>query len=183
MCALTKITTYHLEMLSPDELRPATSGDSRLEITRAEIPCPELNRFLYSAVGGDWYWYDRLGWTYAQWLEYVDRPEFETWIGYRAGTPCGYFTLEVQAANSVEIRNFGLLPQFVGRGLGGHLLTAAIRRAWERGAARVWVHTCTLDHPRALANYQARGLRIFKEEVEEKNIPDETAGPWPGAAR
>ena len=69
------ITTYHLEMLDPGELRPKRIERGDLEITRAEIPCPELNRFLYAAVGGDWFWIDRLGWTYRQWLDWLDRPE------------------------------------------------------------------------------------------------------------
>ena len=29
---------------------------------------------------------------------------------------------------------------------------------------RVWVHTCTLDHPNALRNYIARGMNILKKE-------------------
>ena len=64
----------------------------------------------------------------------------------------------------VEIAYFGLLPQCIGQGLGGHLLTVAIERAWQMGATRVWLHTSTRDHPLALANYQARGLRVFQQE-------------------
>ncbi len=60
---------------------------------------------------------------------------------------------------------FGLLPEFIGRGLGGPLLTAAVRRAWEiPGARRVWLHTCTEDHPQALANYLSRGFSVFRVE-------------------
>lgn len=176
-----QVVTYHLEMLDPSEARPARLDDPAVEVRRARIPCPELNRFLYTAVGGNWYWHERLTWTYAEWKAYVDRPGFETWVGYSDGTPCGYFTLELQDGGSVEIRNFGLLPRFIGRGLGGHLLTAAIERAWDMGARRVWVHTCNFDHPGALSNYLARGFRIFKEERDEKEMPEATPGPWPGA--
>jgi len=160
------VTTFHLEMNSPDELRPA-SGGAKLEVRRAEAPCPELNRFMYSAVGGEWQWVDRLRWSERQWLEYLDRPELETWLGYVKGTPAGYFELESQPEANVEIVYFGLLPSFVGKGYGGSLLTAAVKRAWAMNAERVWVHTCSLDHPAALANYQARGFVIFKEVVEE----------------
>jgi GNAT superfamily N-acetyltransferase len=73
------------------------------------------------------------------------------------------------------------MPRFIGRGLGGWLLTAAIERAWQMGAARVWVHTCSFDHPGALANYQARGMKLFKEVTEEEELPEQTPGPWPGA--
>ena len=176
-----QVTTYHLEMRNPDELRPARLEDDNIAIRRAAVACPELNRFLYTAVGGDWFWYDRLDWTYEKWKAYVDRPELETWVGYYADTPFGYFTLESQAEGNVELRNFGLLPQFIGRRLGGHLLTAAIERGWQMGASRVWVHTCTLDHPRALENYKARGFRLFKTEEAEQLVPDKPPGPWPGA--
>ena len=176
-----QITTYYLEMKSPEELRPALLDDPAVEVRRSEIPCPELNRFFYTAVGGDWFWVERLSWNYEKWARYVERPGFETWICYLRGTPCGYFTLERQEKGNVEIRNFGLLPRFTGKGLGGHLLTEAVRKAWEGGAKRVWVHTCSLDHPGALGNYLGRGFKLYKTEVSEKEIPEKTPGPWPGA--
>jgi GNAT superfamily N-acetyltransferase len=77
--------------------------------------------------------------------------------------------------------HFGLLPGFIGRGLGGELLTAATSRAWEMGAGRVWVHTCTLDHPQALPNYRARGFHVFHTEEKLEELPDEPLQPWPGA--
>jgi len=175
------VTTYYLELLDPGDLRPKLLGRRDLEVKRAEIPCPELSRFLYTAVGGDWFWIDRLGWTYRQWLDWLQRPEFQTWVAYVAGTPAGYFELEAQAQGDVEIAYLGLLPQFLGQGLGGHVLTVAAEKAWAMGASRVWVHTCTLDHPAALANYLARGFRLFREETTTKELPAATPGPWPGA--
>jgi GNAT superfamily N-acetyltransferase len=154
-----------------------------VHIRQARLPCPELNRFLYTAVGGDWYWTDRLPWTYAQWRAWVEQPTLETWVAYVSGTPAGYFELEAQAEGQVELAYFGLLPQFIGTGLGGSLLTVAIERAWNMGAVRVWVHTCTLDHPGALANYCARGFRVFREETHAQELPEHSPGAWPGARR
>lgn len=179
----SKIITYHLEMTDPGQLRPARLPEGDSEIKQAKVPCPELNRFLYSAVGGDWFWIDRLKWGYERWLKYLDRPELETWIAYVSGTPAGYVELEAQLGGDVEIAYFGILPQFIGRGLGGHLLTAAVERAWQMKPFRVWLHTCTHDHPIALANYQARGFRIFKEVVSYEDLPEQAPGPWPGANR
>src|SRR5262249_46670039 len=139
------------------------------------------NRFLYTAVGGDWYWTDRLPWTYRQWRQYLERPELETWVLSVGGVPAGYFELKAQAGGGIEGAYFGLLPALVGGGLGGHLLTAAVERGWARGARRVWLHTCTLDHPQALANYRARGFRVYRVETEVKEEPDAPPGPWPGA--
>jgi GNAT superfamily N-acetyltransferase len=179
----TRVVIYHLEMLDRSRLRPATRTHLYAEIRHAELPSPEFSRFLYSAVGGDWHWRDRLSWPYARWLEWLDRPEVETWVAYVRGTPAGYVELEAQPDASVEIAYFGLLPAFIGQGLGGQLLTFAITRGWDMGAARVWVHTCTLDHPGALKNYQARGMRIFKEEEKWVALPVDPPGPWPGAER
>ena len=178
---LESVTTTHLEMTDRGQLCAARPGAAALQITRVAIPLPELNRFLYAAVGADWNWYSKQRWDYARWLAYVDRPELETWIGYVSGTPAGYFELERQDGGNVELAYFGLLPRFIGQGIGGALLTAAITRGWDMGAARVWVHTCSLDHPKALANYQARGFRVFRVEDKIEELPDEPLEPWPGA--
>jgi GNAT superfamily N-acetyltransferase len=177
------VTTYSLEMLSRDELRPSLPPALELAVHPVPRSSPELSRFFYTAVGGDYYWIDRLSWTYSQWLDYLGRQSVETWIGSHAGVPVGYFELERQPEDAVEITYFGLLPQWIGRGLGGALLTAAIQRAWQPGARRVWVHTCSLDGPAALANYQARGFRQFREETAEVDLPDSPPGPWPDADR
>jgi GNAT superfamily N-acetyltransferase len=178
---LREVTTWYLQMLSPEQLRSADAPSPEARIERADIPSPELSRFLYTAVGGAWYWIDRLGWNYARWLEYLDRPAVETLVLYVSGTPAGYVELEIQPEDNVEIAYFGLLPRFIGQGLGGYLLSAGIARAWAQGARRVWVHTCTLDGPHALANYQARGFVVYDTRVEQMDLPAESPGPWPGA--
>jgi GNAT superfamily N-acetyltransferase len=135
----------------------------------------------YTAVGAHWWWYSRLSWDDARWLAYLERPELETWVAYVSGTPAGYFELERQHDAAVELASFGLLPRFIGKGIGGTLLTTAITRAWEMGAQRVWLHTCTLDHPQALANDQARGFRIVRRAEMIEELPNEPLQPWPGA--
>ena len=176
-----EVTTWYVEMTAPADLRPSRSPHADVLTAHVSSPMPELNRFLYTAVGGDWFWVDRLGWSYVRWFEYLNRPELETWVAYLSGTPAGYFELERQARGAVELAYFGLLPQFIGRGIGRLLLTHAVERAWELGARRVWLHTCTLDSPAALNNYRARGFRVYREETEEKELPDRSPGPWPGA--
>jgi GNAT superfamily N-acetyltransferase len=175
------VTTTYLEMLDRAALRRARTPAAAYTLTRVEIPSPDLNRFLYAAVGWSWWWYSRLPWDYARWVAYLDRPELETWVAYISGAPCGYFELERQEHGHVEIAFFGVLPRFIGTGLGGALLTAAIERAWNLGAARVWVHTCDLDHPHALRNYQARGLRVYRTEQKPEDLPESPLEPWPGA--
>lgn len=160
------VTTWYLQMLSPAELLRARLPEPAPLIMRAEIPSPSLNRCFYTAIGADWTWRDRLPWTYERWMSYLDRPQVQTWVMYVRGTPAGYVELEKQDGDNVEIAYFGLLKEFLGRGLGGHLLSVGIEKAWAMSARRVWVHTCTLDHQAALANYQARGMRLYKEEIK-----------------
>ncbi|MFB4316204.1 GNAT family N-acetyltransferase [Actinomadura sp. 21ATH] len=184
------VTTWYLEQRAPGELRPAgRAPEVAVDIARAEVPSPELNRFLYTAVGGDYYWVDRLGWTYDQWMNWLERPGVETWVAYVRGTPAGYVELDPQAGGEVEIVHFGLLGAFHGRGIGGHLLAAGAARAWDLAdrwpgrepTARVWVHTCSNDGPAALANYQARGFRVYDTKVETETVEHTPPGPWPGA--
>jgi ribosomal protein S18 acetylase RimI-like enzyme len=175
------VTRTHLEMTSPSQLRPAQGSPQPFDLVQARIPSPELNRNLYAAVGARWWWCDRLPWTRAQWLAHLDRPDLETWVAYVSGTPAGYFELERQPGPNVEIAYIGLLPQFIGQRLGAHLVTAAVRRAWDMGAGRVSLNTCDLDHPAALANYEARGFTVFRVEQLVEQLPDSPLEIWPGA--
>lgn len=174
-----EVTVTSLE-IHREELRPARPPALPVAIRPVEVPSPAFNRFLYTAVGGHQHWVDRLGWTWSEWLRWLDRPELETWVAYAAGTPLGYVELEHQAERTVEIASFGVLPGFRRRRVGGHLLTHAVRRGFDLGVDRVWVHTCTLDGPDAMGTYTGRGFRVFDERVEHQRLnPD--PGPWPGA--
>ncbi|WP_329302192.1 GNAT family N-acetyltransferase [Streptomyces sp. NBC_00659] len=182
------VTTWSLEQTAPADLLPASAPDGDLRIVRAEVPSPEFSRFLYASVGGDILWTDRLGWTYAQWQEVLDRPGTETWVAYDRGTPAGYVELDAQDDGVVEIAYFGLLPAFRGRRIGGHLLSFGTARAWDlaerrpgrAGTKRVWLHTCSKDGEHAMDNYQRRGFRLFDTKVEQEEEAA-TPGPWPGA--
>jgi GNAT superfamily N-acetyltransferase len=155
---------YYLEMLDPQDLCPSEAPEG-FDVSMVRPPSPALNRRFYEAVGQPWEWTDRLVWSDDDWRRYVLRPVLQTWVGRYRGQSMGYFELETQAEGNVEIVYFGLLPEFVGRGLGGPLLTAAVERAWGSASVRrVWLHTCTKDHPAALKNYQRRGFEIYRTE-------------------
>lgn len=157
------LTIYYLEMHSPEELRPSLPK-SVIDIRECTVRQHQYNRFLYQFVGEKWLWTDKLSWSDDEWREYVANDNLRTWVAYKEGAIAGYFEL-LRESDEVEIIYFGLTEAFIGRGLGGYLLSEAIRKAWDwHGTRRVWVHTCTLDHPSALKNYQARGMTIYKEE-------------------
>jgi GNAT superfamily N-acetyltransferase len=155
------ITTWFLEMLDPGELRPARPVDG-FEVRRLDPPDVGLSRRLYEQVGEPWQWTDRLGWGTSRWSAHLAHAE--TWVGYLDGEPVGYAEL-TREGDDVELASFGLLPGYAGRGLGGALLAAVTERAWESGAGRVWLHTCSLDSPAALPAYERRGFRRYDEKV------------------
>ena len=167
---LTVETTTYLQMSSVADLRPSKHGRTELDLRRAGADEFALGRQLYESVGRDWLWIDRLSWSEAQWRDWYAKPGVELWVASREGTLAGYFELHRDQADDTEIAYFGLLPAFIGHGLGGQLLTAAARRAWEGGARRVWVHTSSRDHGRALANYLARGFHVY--HTETRPTPD-----------
>ena len=159
-------TVTYLEMLRPEEVRPKRSSDPRFRVLECTTPQWEFNRYLYWTVGEAWNWRDKRGWSEAQWRAHVEAPDLRTFAAYHDGSPAGYFELRTtDSPPEVEIVYFGLLPAFVGRGFGGALLTSALEEAWMMAPDRVWLHTCTDDHPAALGNYLARGLRIYKTEL------------------
>jgi ribosomal protein S18 acetylase RimI-like enzyme len=162
--SLIEVTRTYLEMRAPSELKPARRNDPLIEIERQHDCSIELFRFLYREVGKGYFWMDRLPWTDEEIKTYLQQPEVTLWLMTYAGDVAGYFELKKEADVSTEIAYFGLMPQFIGRGLGKHLLTCAVEQAWEDGAKRVWLHTCTDDDPAALPNYIKRGFKPFKTE-------------------
>ena len=149
-----EVVTTYLELTDPAAIRPARRFAT---VRRVDPPDGQVNRAFYDAVGRDHGWTDHRGRDDAWWQSHAEA--VETWV---LMDDAGYYELH-PVGTDVEIAYFGLLPAFQGRGLGGALLEHALRRSFELGA-RVWVHTCTLDGPHALANYRARGLVPYRVE-------------------
>jgi GNAT superfamily N-acetyltransferase len=155
------VVTTWLEVTAAEQVRPARPPRADgVAIARVQPPDGALNRWFYERIGADHRWTDLLGRDGAAWQRHAGR--VETWVGTVGGERAGYAELLARGGD-VELAYFGLLPAFQGLGLGGHLLTHALARGLELGS-RVWVRTCTLDGPHALANYEARGLRAYRRE-------------------
>ncbi len=164
---MESVTTYYLEMKSASSLnkKPEPKG---LSISECKIKQFQFNKFLYRFIGGPWQWVDKLSWPDDEWKQYVQSDNLRTWVAYFDGAIAGYYELSMQDQGNVEISYFGLAESFIGKGFGGYLLSHAIKSAWDwQGTRRVWVHTCTLDHPGALQNYVSRGMEIYKKETED----------------
>jgi GNAT superfamily N-acetyltransferase len=163
--AAVQVTRTYLEMTSPEQLRPVVIPEPAPHIARVG-ECPtSFFRYLYAEVGRAVHWRDRLTWSDEMIRRYLATPGVSLWLMSWEAAPAGYFELRQHDDGSVEIPYFGLLPDFFGRGWGKYLLDQAVRQAWGSGATRVWLHTCTLDHPAALPNYLQRGFRPVREEV------------------
>jgi ribosomal protein S18 acetylase RimI-like enzyme len=175
-----EVTRTYLQLTRRNELKPGRVDGSLAQTVQA-VSCPaSFYRYLYAEVGRFYHWTDRLPWTDEEIRAHLARPEITLWMIYYEGSPAGYFELERHLDGSTEIAYFGLIQEFLGLGLGKHLLTEAVERAWTDGADRVWLHTCTLDDPAALPNYLKRGLVPFKEEKYFTTISQEEArlGKW-----
>jgi GNAT superfamily N-acetyltransferase len=157
----TVVRTF-LELDDPAALRPA--GPPRLQgvdVQRVDPPDGAISRFFYVEVGGPHAWVDNLQRSEAEWQAWAEG--VETWVATVDGGRAGYYELRA-GDGGVEVAYFGLLAPFQGAGLGGFLLTHALRRGLQL-APRVWLHTNTQDGRAALPNYLARGLRPFRTEV------------------
>lgn len=160
----TLITTY-LEMTDPKQLRPSSQKEKNVRIRRMDQIDVQAYRDLYRAVGEKWCWRDRLVMSTQELTAILARESTILYVLYVGDAPAGYVELQHDPL-ATEIVYFGLREEFHGRGLGKYLLSYGIQKAWEIGTKRVWLHTCNLDGPYALANYQKRGFTIYQRQQE-----------------
>jgi GNAT superfamily N-acetyltransferase len=171
----------HLELRRPEELRPGRPPAEPVEL-RLRRPISAADYLeLYALVGELWLWRDRLAWTREELDRYLASPDVHVWSAHVRGVTAGYFELRQHADHAVELMYFGLAPPFLGRGLGGWLLTRAAQEAFALDASRIVLNTCTLDAPQALPNYLARGFTIVSEEQYLLDVPA-VGGNLPSAA-
>ncbi|MEP3112889.1 GNAT family acetyltransferase [Nisaea sp.] len=159
----------HLEMLSRPDREPAQPPEigKRIVLERMTIPSVRFYRFLYDGVGGNWTWVSRRIMDDDTLAATLSRAGAEYYLLSVDGEPAGFCELErSENGKDVELSYFGLLPGFIGIGIGRYFIDAAIDLAWQPETKRVWVHTCDLDHPRALGNYRRAGFVPYAREVE-----------------
>jgi GNAT superfamily N-acetyltransferase len=161
-----RATRTYLQLSTPDQVRPAFGSFPDLVVAHVPYASPALYRHCYRTVGAQYHWRDRWDWTDEAIRRHLADPAISLHVATRAGALVGYYELRrVTDDASVEVAYFGLAPGEVGHGLGKHLLSCAVRDAWALRPARVWLHTCTLDHPNAMPNYLARGFVPYKTEA------------------
>jgi GNAT superfamily N-acetyltransferase len=163
MARLDDVITY-LEMRERPTTPRIAAPLARLALMQAENCTVSFYRYLYETVGTPWLWYERRLLADAALTAEIEKPTTEIFVLYVGGVPAGYFELDAAPPQETELRYFGLIPEFIGRRLGPFLLRAAIDRAWSRPISRLWVHTRSFDHPKALGHYQRAGFVVYARQ-------------------
>jgi GNAT superfamily N-acetyltransferase len=177
--SIPTLVTY-LEMTGAPTAPPLRPPFPGIEIRVARQPTTAFYRYLYESIGHDWTWIVRQLLSDAELLQIIADPAVEVNVLWVDGVPAGYAELDRRQAPDTELAYFGLMPEFIGRGLGRYLLDWTIHHAWRARPCRLWVHTCDLDHPRALAVYQNCGFELYDQRVEQLELPVGVA--WPERA-
>jgi GNAT superfamily N-acetyltransferase len=167
--ALVDVTIYYLEMLAHAK-RSVPAPRSGLSVIHAKHPAVAYYRFLYNGVGKDYHWYSRGRLADVELAAIVQHPLNEIHVLHVGGTPAGFTELDRRNNDDIELVQFGLMPEFIGQGLGKYFLQWTIDQAWSYQPTRFWLHTCTLDHPVALPNYQKAGFVVYKQEEVQREI-------------
>ena len=163
---LAAVVTY-LEMTAP----PVTEvPKSTLRLRRMAEPQPDAYRALFQKVGAPWLWFSRLAMSDEELQAIIGDPRVELFEVAAVEPVVGMLELDFRQPGECELAFLGLVPELAGRGHGRWLLGHALRLAWREGIRRVHVHTCTLDHPAALAAYRRAGFIPYKRAVE--SFPD-----------
>ena len=161
-----KVERNYLDIISLKNLSEIDKPSNNFDVRLVNPPDFQLNKFFYKQIGKKHRWVDRLIWNENQWIRYINNPNVKTYILQDGNNLAGYFEqIFDQKKLEYEIAYFGILQDYVGKRLGGYLLSEAIKKSFLMGANRVWVHTCSLDHKHALKNYLSRGMKIFKSEI------------------
>ncbi len=174
MTNLPKLRTVvtRMEMTRRPEHLPPPEPPQDVLLWRAISPELGFYRYLMTAVGEPWLWWKRLAPSDAQLREIIHDPRVEVHTLYAEGQPAGFFELDRRAGDSVELAFCGLVPRFIGRRLGNLLLRSAVAYAWAPpNVGRVWLETCSLDHPKAIEFYARHGFAPCGERVEDIDDP------------
>lgn len=170
-----KVQITYLEQRTRPALPPAPSPPGKIAILRAEKPPLHFYRYLYDVVGGPYNWVSRKRMDDETLTSIIHDPATHLYILYVEGVPAGLAEIDATSPQNVEIKFFGLTPDYTGRRLGRYFLTQAINLAWSLGPERVMLETCTLDHPAALPLYQKLGFSVFDQKQGEVELMDSPA--------
>lgn len=164
-----EVTLYYLEMLAPSQRKVPAPRDG---LTVSHVPTPSVPyyRSLYDSVGKEYHWLTRRKMPDGELAATIHDPRDELHVLHVDAAPAGFAELDRRQGDDIELVQFGLTGEFIGQGLGKWFLQWTIDKAWSYQPKRLWLHTCTLDHPAAWPNYRKSGFVPFKEETKQKEL-------------
>lgn len=166
---IKQVSVFYLQMLAP-AIRDVPPPRDGLCILHAKRPSVAYYRFLYNTVGKAYHWHSRGSLADADLATILANPLNEVHVLHVDGSPAGFAELDRRNPHEIELVQFGLMPGYLGQGLGKYFLQWTIDYVWRHEPHRFWLHTCTLDHPAALPNYLQSGFTLYKEEMIERNL-------------
>jgi GNAT superfamily N-acetyltransferase len=167
--SLVAVTVYYLEMRSHSHRAVSPPRDG---LTVIHVPAPTVPyyRSLYNTVGQAYHWLSRRKMSDDALAALLADPRNELHVLHVNGTPAGFAELDRCQPDEIELVQFGLVPEFIGQGLGKWFLQWTIDKAWSYQPTRFWLHTCTLDHPAALPNYTKAGFALYRQETIQREL-------------
>lgn len=166
-----EVTTYFLEMRSVPAA-PALACPDDAEVVAAPALSAEDYLALYHGVGEPWLWYERSNLSEGALAKLIGAPDVSIYLLQQGGITAGFCELQTSPPQQTQLLYFGLKQPFIGAGLGSYFLDWTVRRAFESEIDRLWVHTCSLDHPRALSSYEKAGFSQYRKESGWVKIPE-----------
>jgi GNAT superfamily N-acetyltransferase len=163
-----KVKTTYLQMFAHPQ-RVVTPPREGIAVIHAKKPPVSYYRFLYNAVGRDYDWTSRKKLSDAELAVLLQDSRLEVHILMADGVPAGFAELDRRIEGEIELVQFGLMPEFIGQGLGRYFLQWTIDKVWSYSPRRFWLHTCTKDHPAAMPNYLKAGFAIYNEGLHEED--------------
>jgi len=159
------ITSLEMNTQPSRPLARAPSLSQPVMLLQAHQPTISFYRYLYNSIGQDWLWYERRQMNDETLAEIIQDERVSVDVLYCGGVPAGFAELDARMLPAVEVAYLGLMPEFIGRGLGRYIIDWAVDSAWALGPERIWIHTCNLDHPAALPMYQKAGFSVFNRQT------------------
>mgnify|MGYP004000451693 FL=1 len=159
-------TVTYLQMTQALERARLPSPTDKHAVLRSDKTSVAFYRYLFNTIGEDYNWTDVRLMSDEDLAAILQDEKVDVFVLYVDGEPAGLAQLDRRTDNDIELLYFGIMPHFIGRKLGPWLLDWTIRHAWSLGPDRVWLHTCDLDHPRALPMYQKAGFDVYDQKIE-----------------
>jgi len=176
----TQVTWLKMKEKPPQTERKTFGLGFELKIAKLTQPTVEDYRFLYNTIGGPWTWIERRLLTDQKLLKTITHPNVDIYTLSSGNEIAGFSEIKrSKKLHQAEIKYFGLMPSFIGKGLGRYFLMKILDLAWAGSTKRVTVNTCDLDHPRAIDLYTSCGFEITKKSIELLPDPTEVGLPIP----